>query len=80
MFLRRKESSEQRDRIIAYKNVFSSPNGKTVLFDLMNRFHILNAHSGDAFKEGQRSVVLAIMSQCNINLEDFDKILKGEFE
>jgi len=75
-----KSDKEQRQRIIQYKRTFGSPEGKAVLFDLMNKFHVLNAHKGDPYAEGQRSVVLWIMSQSNINLEAFDKLLKGEIE
>jgi hypothetical protein len=71
-----KKAQEQRDRIIAYKRVFGSPEGKQVLFDLMNRYHIINSHKGDVFAEGQRSVVLGIMHQCNINLAEFDRAMK----
>lgn len=80
MFLKKTEDKDQRDRIIAYKKIFKSEMGKHVLFDLMNRFHILNSHGGEALKEGQRSVVLHIMSQCNIDIAQFDKLLRGELE
>ena len=73
-----KKAQEQRDKIISYKRVFDSPEGKQVLFDLMNKFHILNSHGGDTIQEGQRSVVLWIMQQCNINLAEFDRLMKGE--
>lgn len=73
-----KKAQEQRDKIISYKRVFDSPEGKQVLFDLMNKFHILNTHGGDTIQEGQRSVVLWIMQQCNINLAQFDALMKGE--
>lgn len=73
-----KKAQEQRDKIISYKRVFDSPEGKQVLFDLMNKFHILNSHGGDTIQEGQRSVVLWIMQQCNINLAQFDALLKGD--
>lgn len=73
-----KKAQEQRDRIIAYKRTFGDQEGKNVLFHLMNRFHILNSHKGDEFAEGQRSVVLEILSQCNINLAEFDRLMKGD--
>lgn len=69
---------EQRQRIINYKKVFGSDAGKAVLFDLMNRFHVLNEHGGDPFKEGQRSVALHIFKKCKIDLKEFDKLLNGE--
>lgn len=75
-----KKAVEQRDKIIAYKKTFGSTEGKTVLFDLINRYHVLNSHKGDPFAEGQRSVVLEILHQRGVNLEEFNKLLEGELE
>lgn len=72
------KAKEQRARVLAYKRTFHGDDGKTVLFDLMNKFHILNPHSGDGFAEGQRTVVLHILKQLNISMEQFDKLLSGE--
>lgn len=84
MLLNRKKSKDRveadRQRVISYKKFFSSPEGKDVLFDLMNKFHILNTHNGNVFSEGQRSVVLHMMAQANIDLVQYDKIIKGEFD
>lgn len=77
MFFKDK-AREQRDKIILYKKVFNSPEGREILFDLMNKFHLLNSHKGDPFAEGQRSVVLAILQQTRINLKEFDELLKEE--
>lgn len=71
---------EQRERLIAYQRVFGTADGKTVLHDLMNRFYVLNSHGGDAFKEGQRATVISIMNNCNISIEAFDQMLKGDYE
>lgn len=78
MIFKSKEKTELRERILAYKAAFSTDQGRAVLYDLMNRYHILNAHNGDAFKEGQREVVLYIMSQANLNLRAFDELMKDE--
>ena len=80
MFFKNKNDKEveARDRIIQYKKVFSSQDGKEVLFDLMNKNFILYSHKGDAFSEGRRAAVLDILSMCNINLSEFDRLLKGE--
>lgn len=75
-----RKQREQRERILTFKKVFGGPDGKEILYDLMNRYHLLNSHKGDAYSEGQRSVVLYILSQTNINMEAFDKLLKGEIE
>lgn len=73
----RTREQEQRDRIIKYKRVFGSTEGKEVLYDILNRCFILNTHKGDAFSEGKRAVALDILNNCNINLADFDQLLKG---
>lgn len=83
MLLRRSKTPEEkisadRQKIISYKKFFGTDEGREVLFDLMNRYHILNGHGGDMHKEGQRSVVLEIMRLANIDLAQFDKLLKGE--
>jgi hypothetical protein len=72
--------AEQRELALKYKRTFGNADGRDVLFDLCNAFHILNSHKGDAFAEGQRSVVLRILQKCNINMVEFDRILKGETE
>lgn len=69
---------EQRERLISYQRLFKTADGKDVIYDLMNRFHILNSHKGDAFMEGQRSAVLYILNNCSISIEALDKMLKGE--
>jgi len=69
-----------RQLIISYKKFFASAEGKDVLFDLMNKFHILNSHGGDPIKEGQRSVVLHVLSKANVDLAQYDRILKGELD
>jgi hypothetical protein len=75
-----KKEKSQRARIISFKRTFGSQEGKEVLYELMNRYHILNDHGGDAFKEGQRSVVLHILTKCRINMAQFDEMMKGEGE
>ncbi len=75
-----KNGKEQRDLVIAYKNTFATEMGKKVLFDLMDRFHILNGHKGDPHSEGQRAVVLYLLRQQHIKLEEFDKLLEGDLE
>lgn len=73
-----KAQKEQRDRIISIKQTFGSEAGRATLLELMNRFHILHEHKGDAYKEGQRSVVLWIMKNVNVKIEDFDRMMRGE--
>jgi predicted DNA-binding ArsR family transcriptional regulator len=82
MFGKRKQYAEaqdaQRNRIILYKRVFGSPEGKEVLVDLMDRFYIVQEHDGSPGREGQRSVVLHIMRQAGMDLAAFDNLWRGE--
>lgn len=80
MFLKSKRENEQRERVIAYKRAFGGAEGKTVLFHLMNTYHVLNTHDGNPYSEGQRSVILEILRNVNINLVEFDKLLRSENE
>ena len=73
-------AAAQREEILQYKRAFGTEDGKFVFMDLCNRFHVLNTHKGDAFAEGQRSVVLLILEKCNMNMELFDQLLKGDLE
>ncbi len=65
-----------RELIISYKRTFGSKEGKEVLFDLMNRFHILNPAVSE-IAEGQRQTVLHILKQSNVNLKQLDELMKG---
>lgn len=68
----KKAATAQLERIKLYQSVFAGPNGKAVLDDLMKNHHILsNTFTGDAnqtiFNEGERNVVLRIMSILKLN-------------
>ena len=84
IFRKKKEEldtgAEQRDLLVAYKQTFGSPQGKLVLYDLLNRYHVLKSHDGSAFMEGQRSVAVSIITKCSISIAQFDEMLKGENE
>lgn len=68
----------QRDRIIRFKKVFGTPEGKEVLFDILDRCHVLDTQELSPFEQGKRSIGLRIVTDLNINLADFDRLLKGE--
>jgi hypothetical protein len=72
-----------KQNVIMYKRVFGSPEGKEVLCDLANRFNLLTPIKGTdlerATKEGQRQVILDILFYLQLNINDLDNILKGEF-
>ena len=68
------------DYVKMYKDVFESPTGKLVLIDMCNRFHMMatTRKKGDTvgdmeFREGQRNVMLYILSMVNYDLEKFFK-------
>ena len=78
--MRAGKQEEMRDRVISFKSFFSTRAGRKILFELMNRYHILNQHDGGQFQEGQRSVVLYILQQTKVDLKKLDELLKGELE
>ena len=64
--------SGQIDKIIDYQAVFESPKGKQVLYDLMKTHWIMSSHPysdpyANAFHEGERNVVLRIMTKLEID-------------
>lgn len=79
-----KNLEEQRQRAINYKKYFGEDHGKAVMFDLMNKYHVLSPlprlldGSVDPVAEGQRSVVLDLLVRANVNMEQLDRLLKGE--
>lgn len=63
-----------------YQSTFSSPHGKRVLHDLMVAHHMMDPMMpADAFnlalKEGERNVVLRILSVLKTSPEDLQKLL-----
>jgi hypothetical protein len=65
-----------RARVLAYQKVFSSGDGKKVLQDLMANHFVMsstatqNEYVSIEFNEGQRNVVLRIMSILKIKPEE----------
>jgi hypothetical protein len=83
MVKKKVESSDKKEVILvgSYNRIFKSPDGKAVLHDLMNKFKMLNAgFNSDVSKmvygEGQRSVILYILSQKDTNPEALEKIME----
>lgn len=80
MFIKRKrledKAEDDRQQILLYKQVFGSAEGRVVLMDLMNRYRVLNPCKGE-LEEGGRRVVLDIMARANMNMVEFDNLLKG---
>lgn len=67
-----------RQLMIAFKSTFSTDHGRAVLRNIMEKYFVLAPHNGDPYKEGQRSVVLDIMFRANVNMAEFEKLLRGE--
>lgn len=76
-FFKKNEDGDYKDLVVSYKKAFSTQDGKIVLYDLMNNFHVLNDHGGDPFKEGQRSTVLEILKMVKVDVKALDEALKG---
>lgn len=76
-FLRR-----QKKNIENYHRTFQSPMGKEVLLDLIREHHVLSTSyaKGDshetAFREGERNVVLRILTLLNIRPLDIEKLIQ----
>ena len=71
----------QVDKVRTYRAVFETPEGKRVLHDLMKQHHVLGAlparDAHEIFRaEGERNVVLRILSLLNIDPLKFEEILK----
>jgi len=80
-----KQKSSQRivDLTRAYQSVFSSDEGKLVLFDLMEKGYFLaptfeKEMHGAERNEGKRELVLFILRQCNMNMSNVMELIKEE--
>lgn len=70
-----------------YQLVFDSPAGKKVLWDLMNRSGLLNSSyltgmtpMDLSFREGQRTVILHILGQLNMDMKELENQIKERTE
>lgn len=81
----KKGLEDQRQRIINFKKFFGEDHGKSVMIDLMNKFHVLGDlprlpdGSIDPVAEGHRQVVVYLLKRANVSVEQLDRILKGDF-
>lgn len=82
----KKIASKRMELLSAYKEVFASPAGKKVLYDLMKQFNVLDStFSSDAnemfFNEGARTVVLRIFKTINVDPKQLEQLyLLGQSE
>lgn len=72
-----------KKKMLDYKAVFASDEGRAVLYDMMNAHHFLkpaltskNDPIEAAFNEGQRNVILRILTYVNMDVEQIDTLIK----
>jgi hypothetical protein len=75
MFLKHKE------RMIAYKDTFSTDAGKKVLYDLMLRTNMINSSFDTdplqmARKEGERNVCLMILTTVGTDIKKLEELIR----
>lgn len=69
---------EQRERLINYKKFFGEAHGRQVMLDLMNKY-LLSPGNPACPHCAQKEMVVGLLGRANVNVEQLDKILKGEF-
>lgn len=81
------QADKQRQVITDYKTVFGTDQGRRVLYDMMKTHHIVSpSHvkgntDETSYNEGQRMVVLRILTLLKYNIDKFDQAIKqGEQE
>lgn len=88
MYLNRKREKDRieadRNLMLSYKKFFSSPEGKDVLFDLINKFNGINKIQGQSDSEkfeaiGAQGVVFYILGKTKMDVAHYDKMLNGDF-
>jgi len=68
----------------AYSRLFASDDGKRVLSDLLRRFHALGptfvegSPDLSAFREGERNVILYILTRLRMTEADYEKIVQEQ--
>jgi len=74
------QEQEGLDLILAYRQVFSTEQGKKVIDDLIKRFMLRSSMSLDphqiAFQEGERNIVLMLLHTLNIDEEQLRERIK----
>lgn len=77
-----KKVDKQRQLMIDYKHVFGSEVGERVLRDMMrNHFmtrpsHVRSDPYETSYNEGQRAVMLRLMTYMNYDIKKFDELVK----
>lgn len=71
---------DSRQVVIAFKKFFESEEGKLVFTEIVNRYGFMDEMSGvtDDKVLGAHNVIKYILKQANMNMAQFEKLLKGE--
>lgn len=79
----KKKPNPTRSIVIDYKSTFDSPHGRKVLYHMAKTCFVMSTtvprdfdKDKMLFREGQRSVILSIMKNVNMNLEQLEKLIK----
>lgn len=72
---------KQKQRSIAYKEVFTTDLGKRVLYDLMLNSNMLQSSFNSdpllmAMKEGERNVCLRILKLVDVDIKQLEKLVR----
>ena len=76
------QAKKQLGKLKAYQDLFNDPNGEKVIQDLMTRFGMKTSTFNTdpyvtAFNEGQRNVVLYILTRMNLDINEIRKQLEA---
>ena len=74
----------QMSILVHYKSVFRTPEGESVLNDLMQKNHVLNGIFDKdpmvmAFREGQRSVIFEILNVLETDINKFKEMYSKNY-
>jgi hypothetical protein len=81
----KRHSRKPVDRAVSYQATFNSLEGQKVLLDMMKEHHMLSSSFckdpyDSAFKEGERAVVLRILSILKVNVDDLAKKIEASLK
>ncbi len=81
----KKQSRKVVDNAISYQATFTSAEGEKVLFDMMKAHHMLGSSFckdpyESAFNEGERAVVLRILSMLKTDVTQLAKRIEDGFK
>jgi len=83
--MKKKSGDKQLDTLTAYHNVFETEDGKTVLYDLMEKSRFFSSTVGGspeitARNEGQRELVVFILSELKKDISELKEFIDQQEE